>query len=363
MTSGVWRSSVSAAGGLLVFASASAVAQQPGRCNPERILAEIDSNHAVPSFRGCRPDSIRAALRSRDYGLTVDNRHSSNSIPAGGIVSQRVEASTVHVDLSTGPYDQPNLGGQEEGHGHGDVLGGVAGEVAKGVIGAILNHPPAAPEVPAAEPPPPPQYQPPPPQYEPPPPQYQPPPAPPVVAPPVVAAPPPPPAVKPPPPHHDVTVAQAQPPSPPPKVQPHKIDAAPDNPPPVAQLPPEQTSPRPVTPPAAQPSVEVKPTALQGGTGQKASWWATLLDDVSASPLLAAAIAAAVALAAAAALAKIFWPRATCSIERGSFALRPLPLRSAWPGLHVDTVLGSAAFSIPRPLPIRRVTDVEPSPA
>ncbi|HEY6047664.1 MAG TPA: hypothetical protein VIV07_01310 [Sphingomicrobium sp.] len=369
MTSSVWRSSVRPVGAALIVAAAAiaagpALAQPSDRCNPERIVATIDSNHAVPSLRGCLPDAVRAALHSRDYGLSVDNRHSSNSIPAGGIVSQRVESRMVYVDLSTGPDDQPNVGGQQaEGHGHhGGALDGVAGEVAQGVLGAIFNHPPAGPQVPPDEPAPP--------QYQPPP-QYEPPPAAPV-APPVVAAPaPPPPAVKPPP-HHEVEVAQAEPQPAPDKGQNRPpAAAARDNPPPVAQLPAEPTPAPPAKEPAAptlptpapQPSIEQNQIRDRRDIVQNPSWWATLLGAVSSSPLLAAAIAAAVAIAAAAALAKILWPRATCSIERGSFALRPLPLRSAWPGLHVDTIMGSAAFSIPRPLPIRRLTDVEPSPA
>jgi hypothetical protein len=84
------------------------------------------------------------------------------------------------------------------------------------------------------------------------------------------------------------------------------------------------------------------------------SWW-DLIRAALSSP--AALIAAAAAAAVAGAASLYLWPRATCSLGTPSVDLGPIPLRNDWPSLHVDTILGSASFSIPHPLPIGRRTD------
>src|SRR5947209_12396171 len=119
MASSGWRSSVRPIGAVLMLAagavaSGPAFAQQSGRCNAERIVAEIDRTHVVPSLRRCRPEAVRGALRSRDYGLDIGNRHPSHSVPARGVVSQRVESHTHYVAVSSGPEDHPELAGQAE---------------------------------------------------------------------------------------------------------------------------------------------------------------------------------------------------------------------------------------------------------
>jgi len=89
-------------------------------------------------------------------------------------------------------------------------------------------------------------------------------------------------------------------------------------------------------------------------------WWKKLLQAVASLPDWAVALAAA---AAAATVALIFMPRATCSIGRGSVDLGVLPLKSRWPAVRANTVIGDASYSVPFPLPIGRRRDAEPSSA
>ena len=86
------------------------------------------------------------------------------------------------------------------------------------------------------------------------------------------------------------------------------------------------------------------------------SWW-DLIKAALASPAALIAAAAGAMLAGAASL--YLWPRAKCSLGTPSVDLGPIPLRNDWPSLHVDTILGSASFSIPNPLPIGSRTDAQ----
>ena len=94
------------------------------------------------------------------------------------------------------------------------------------------------------------------------------------------------------------------------------------------------------------------------------SWWDKLKMFLASFPAWAVAFAgAAVAGTAGLGIARFILPHATCSIGSGRATLGPIPLRSSWPALHVDTVIGGASFSIPHPLPTGVKTHAEPSPA
>jgi len=81
-------------------------------------------------------------------------------------------------------------------------------------------------------------------------------------------------------------------------------------------------------------------------------WWKKLLERLASLPLWAMAVAGAATVAAAGWTLKLLMPRARCSIGPGKFGFGATRLRSCWPALRVDAVLGDASFSIPRPLPI-----------
>jgi hypothetical protein len=94
------------------------------------------------------------------------------------------------------------------------------------------------------------------------------------------------------------------------------------------------------------------------------SWWDRLKLLFASFPPWAVALAAgAFAATAGLGIMRFVLPHATCSIGSGRPTLGPIPLRNAWPVLHVDTMIGGASFSIPHPLPTGVQTHAEPSPA
>src|SRR4051812_42159025 len=108
------------------------------RCDPDYIASELRNSGQFPSLRGCEPNSIKTALGHSDYGLVVESRHSSNSIPPGRIVSQRLSDGTVYVTLSTGP-DYPQPGGNDQHNGGG---GGLLGPLVAEGLNVLTNLPP-----------------------------------------------------------------------------------------------------------------------------------------------------------------------------------------------------------------------------
>lgn len=93
------------------------------------------------------------------------------------------------------------------------------------------------------------------------------------------------------------------------------------------------------------------------------SWWDKLKLFLASFPTWAIALAgAAVAATAGLAITRFILPHATCSIGSGRPTLGPIPLRTVWPALHVDTSLGPVSFSIPHPLPTGVDAHAEPSP-
>jgi hypothetical protein len=104
-----------------------------------------------------------------------------------------------------------------------------------------------------------------------------------------------------------------------------------------------------------------QPNVLTAVILDRPSPWRELLQWLSSWQ--AWALFAALAGAASLGLIKFLAPRATCSIDTGQASLGPIPLRSRWPALHVDTAMGRASFSIPHPLPIGGGRDAGTSPA
>jgi hypothetical protein len=441
------------------------------RCDPDHIRAALESTGRVPSLRGCNPDAVRDALGSADYGLIVENRHSSNSISAGRIVSQRIESSRVYVTLSTGPDHEPDT--QQVPEVVGQIFGRILSNLPthKQGTAAPLNpipepYPaptPLEPPVPpahAAQPAPEPLSSPNP--TEP----FNPPTDQPIVEPPAANPPPPINSVQAPA-HHPqpnptpsqqakpasrpVQLAQGPeqqlPPGPrrgvtPPTLQAEPAPQAPFAPAPEQMLPPPQPPPHPATRFSLQGGANVRegdelnfvvrrqnsdgnshrlkfnysdprllasppssfdfrsdlpdevtlrlPTAARASSHRdhdlviilasaggahvdrpnfvtvvildRPPWWRELLGWLTSWPVWAVALGAAGAAGTGVGL-KFLAPGATCSIERGSVGLGRAPLRSRWPALRVDTVIGRASFSIPHPLPTGERTDAEPSPA
>lgn len=115
---------------------------------------------------------------------------------------------------------------------------------------------------------------------------------------------------------------------------------------------------------AAADGAEVgRPDSVMAVILDQTPWWKKLMEGLAALPLWALAAAGAAAVAAGGGVVKLLMPRASCSIEPGTIGLGPTPLRSCWPALRVDAVIGDAAFSIPRPLPIGGRRDAKPKPA
>lgn len=397
---------------LLLIGSATVSGRAPAqplqqRCKPDRISAQIAETHRIPSLRGCRVEDASAGLGMQDYSLKVEARRDSDSIGEGRIVGQRVpdDSSYVYVTVSTGPSHQQQPAGGHYGDGGGGGGGGVGQAIVGGLIGVLTHLPPPNP------PPQPPVYQPPPPPADEPPPVYQPPQPPPQqVTPPPVPAGQPSPAPQPQPtPQPAPPVVVVDPPKPAPvpvaekpvekpKTQLAQVDKTPpakddavtsvtkDNAPAPAATepgpnlydtsltediqPPNEASTTPSVSNDAAPISNIGANTVSsekeadGPATDARPWWQKLLDGITSSPALIAALAAAAVVAAGAGAAKFLFPRATCSIDGGSVSLGAPAPKSRWPSLTVDTVLGDPLFSIARPLPMGRRTDApEPSPA
>lgn len=429
-----------------------------GHCSSDYIWAELRTTGTFPKLRGCDPNAVKNALSDSNYRLEIESRHSSNSIAAGLITTQRVQANTVYVVVSTGP-DEPGAGQHEP------QLGGLIGQIIVGMI----QHPPQAHQPP--QPPPVVQVQPLPPQPfpEPQPPAAQPapqpasPPPPPVkitevtpVAAPVAAEPAPAPQPKPKPkptlqpkptpkptpnpqvskpptptavaptpaaptpaPAPPAAPAIVAPPPPPPPLQParfsiddrskrikegddlelvirregsdhklHRLVLSYSDPSLLASAPtsfeygadlPDVVSLRlltkankrhdgdhdlAVTLVNAEGARVGNPDSVMAVILDQPSWWDKLQLFLASFPAWAVALAAAaVAAMAGLGITRFILPHATCSIGAGRPTLGPMPLRSSWPAIHVDTLLGSASFSIPHPLPTGGEVHAEPSPA
>jgi hypothetical protein len=95
-----------------------------------------------------------------------------------------------------------------------------------------------------------------------------------------------------------------------------------------------------------------RPDSVMAVIVDQTPWWKKLLERLASLPLWAVAVAGAATVAAAGGTVKLLMPRASCSIGPAKFGLGPTRLRSCWPALRVDAVLGDASFSVPRPLPI-----------
>ena len=416
-------------------------------CDPSYIRSQLEATGTFPKLRGCDPNVVRNALGDSRYRFQIENRHSSNSIAAGLITTQRVQSYTVYVTVSTGP-DEPGAGQHQPG------LGGLIGQV---IVGA-LQHPPQTHQQPTQ--PPVVQVQPQPPQPAPVPPVVEPAPTP---APPVEIAQ----AVQPvtPPPDGPAPAAHQFGPKHPPKsaqtpksVSPKPAPAPQHATPPAAPAAPQHPPAAPTIakppPPLAPPSfprfsitgsyritegddleVQIRrersdhqlhrlilsysdPSLLESGTTtidygadlpdvimqkvptrvnpkhdgdhdlgvtlvsaenarvgnpdsvfvviadlKELSWWDKLKLFLASFPTWAIALAGAAFVAAAGlGITRFILPRATCSIGSGRPTLGPIPLRTVWPALHVDTSLGGASFSIPHPLPRGANAHAEPSP-
>jgi hypothetical protein len=105
---------------------------------------------------------------------------------------------------------------------------------------------------------------------------------------------------------------------------------------------------------------EAEPVSIMAVILDRTTWWEKLLQAIASVPVWAAALAGAAAVAASAAL---MMPRASCSIGKGSVGLGEAPLKSRWPDVDVETVIGDADFSLPSPLPLGKGKHAEPSPA
>jgi hypothetical protein len=106
----------------------------------------------------------------------------------------------------------------------------------------------------------------------------------------------------------------------------------------------------------------VQPNTVEALIVERETLFEQILSAISHSRALQVLLAVAGA-AAIAGLGSVLVPRATCTLGPGRPSLGPIPLRSHWPALIAKTILGSASFSIPEPLPMERRPDAQPSPA
>lgn len=105
---------------------------------------------------------------------------------------------------------------------------------------------------------------------------------------------------------------------------------------------------------------EAEPVSVMAVILDRTTWWEKLLQAIASLPIWAAPLAGAAAVAGTAA---VMMPRASCSIGTASVDLGGAPLKSRWPAVAVDTVIGDAEFSLPSPLPTGGRNNAEPSPA
>jgi hypothetical protein len=363
---------------MVLSAHAFAAPDDSARCAPDHIVSALKSTGQVPSLRGCDPSAVKQAVESADYELVVENRHSSNGIQSGRIVSQRVSDGTVYVTLSTGPDDR-NGSGQPQGGGTGGLLGQL---VDQGLN--VLTQRPSEPRPPAYAPP----------SanvvpadnpfgnvVHPPPPAVEPTPAPTPAAvppdPPPAAAPPTPPDTKAPSSSNDNAHAPSptppsptigQPPGPSPALRPPaetsqaKVPSTDTGtqiagePPPTTHEPADnRTADSQISSPSPAAANLPGPPVAHSSKHEDPPWWKKLLLTLSSLPFWTKALAAA---ALAAASTGLLMPRATCSIGRGTVDLGRLPLKSRWPALSASTILGVPSYAIETPLPLERVSDV-----
>jgi hypothetical protein len=151
---------------LLIFAIGAIGSGQPAAaavgfhpCNTDRIKTELASNGKVTDLTGCKPETVDPILSNYDYGLTVESYVASQTVRAGRIVGQRVESSTVFVNVSTGPAQQQQTSdgpytegtSQPSNHSHDGTKKAVFGAIGA-VLGTILTAPKKMPSPPAPEP-------------------------------------------------------------------------------------------------------------------------------------------------------------------------------------------------------------------
>jgi hypothetical protein len=92
-----------------------------------------------------------------------------------------------------------------------------------------------------------------------------------------------------------------------------------------------------------------RPDSVMATLLDRTSWWEKLLEFLSSPAGIAAIVLAGTA--AALGVVKFIMPRATCSIASARATFGPIPFRSCWPAMHVDTAIGGISFAIPHPLP------------
>jgi hypothetical protein len=105
---------------------------------------------------------------------------------------------------------------------------------------------------------------------------------------------------------------------------------------------------------------EAEPVSIMAVILDRTSWWEKLLQALAPVPVWAAALGGAAAVAASAA---VMMPRASCSIGKGSVSLGRAPLKSRWPDVDVETIIGGAEFSLALRPPLGRGNNAEPNPA